>query len=589
MQASQIVLQYFKKHWFRYTSGLIVVFIATYLNTMIPRRLGFAVDALAASEINIDAVKRVALSLAFIAVGAFLSRFLWRYLIMGFCRYIEFHLREKLFSHLQKLYPDYYVRNNTGDIITRLIVDVQAIRAMIGFGTVSIIDAVVTVVLSIINMSLSINGLFTLMAFAPIPFLVFLLIKLRLLIRKRYGKVQESISDIASKVQENITGIRVIKSFSQEEKESAVFNILSTNKLKAETTLARAFAVMNPSVSLAFGIVFSVFLVAGGSMVAKSQVSLGDFVSFNSYLLLIMNPISNIGKIVDRWQRGMTSMKRLDKILLEEPTITDAKADMNITTLDSGSISAKDLSFSFTNGNQILKNISFDIPHGGSLAIMGPTGCGKTKILELIVRLWECDEDMLFVDGHDINKIPLKTLRNECAFVPQDTFLFSDTITENIRFYKNNISDEQVIEAAKAAFVHDNISDFPKGYNTVLGERGMTLSGGQKQRVALARAIAAKPKILLLDDCMSAVDAETEREILGNLKNIIADCTLVIVTHRLSASSLANKILLLSSEGEIEEYGSHQELISSGGTYCKMVEDILAQESLNEEEGDSVE
>ncbi len=589
LKSSKIILQYFKKNWFRYISGLCVVFIATYLNTMIPRKMGFAIDALNSPEINVDAVRRIAFSLALIGIGAFLSRFLWRYLIMGFCRHIEFYLREKLFAHLQKLSPDYYVRNNTGDIITRLIIDVQAIRAMIGFGTVSIIDVVVTVVLSVINMSLSINGLFTLMAFAPIPFLVFLLIKIRLLIRKRYGKVQKSISNIASKVQENITGIRVIKSFSQEEKESAVFNILSRKKLKAETALVRTFAVMDPSVSLAFGVVFSLFLVVGGSMVAKSQVTLGDFVSFNSYLLLIMNPISNIGKIVDRWQRGLTSMKRLDKILLEKPTITDKNADMSINRLNNGSITAKDLSFSFENNNFILKNISFAIPHGGSLAIMGPTGSGKTKMLELIVRLWECRDDMLFVGGCDINQLPLKTLRNECAFVPQDTFLFSDTIMENIRFFNMDISDEQVIEAAKAAFVHENISEFPKGYNTVLGERGMTLSGGQKQRIALARALAAKPKILLLDDCMSAVDAETEKEIIKNLKNIIADCTLIIVTHRLSASALADKILLLNSKGEIEEYGNHNELISSAGTYFKMVEEVLSVESLNDEEGDTVE
>ena len=253
MKSSKIILQYFKNHWFRYISGPIVVFIATYLNTMIPRKMGFAIDALNSPAMNIAEVRRIATTLAFIAIAAFLSRFVWRYLIMGFCRHIEFHLREKLFSHLQRLSPDYYVRNNTGDIITRLIIDVQAIRAMIGFGTVSIIDAAVTMVLSIVNMSLSINGLFTFMAFVPIPFLVFLLIKLRLLIRKRYGKVQEAISNIASKVQENVTGIRVIKSFSQEEKESAAFNILSTKKLKAETKLARTFAVMNPAVSLAFG------------------------------------------------------------------------------------------------------------------------------------------------------------------------------------------------------------------------------------------------------------------------------------------------------------------------------------------------
>ena len=586
LHSSLIVWKYFKKHWPRYVIGIAIVFVSTYLNTMIPKQLGFAVDALNSSNIIITDVKRIALLLAVISVAAFLSRFIWRYLILGFCRHIEFYLRENLFAHLQKLSIDYYVKNNTGDIITRAIVDVQAVRMLLGFATAASIDAAVTTVMSLINMSISINIVFTLLAFVPIPFLIIVIIKVRLLVRKRYSKVQESISNLSSKVQENITGIRVMKAFSQEGKESEAFDVLSKKKLNAETKLARAFAVMSPSVSLTFGIVFSIFLVAGGSMVAKNKVSLGDFVSFNTYLVLIMTPIGNIGKIVDRWQRGVTSMKRIDKILLTKPTIDDSCADLKIESLKTGSIQAKDLCFSYETTFDVLKNLSFYVPSGGSIAIMGPTGCGKSTIIDLIMRLWNCDDGMLTIDGKDINSIPIRALRENCAYVPQDSFLFSDTIMENIRFYNKVISDEQVIAAAQAAYVHENIVDFPLGYNTVVGERGMTLSGGQKQRIALARALVTRPKILLLDDCMSAVDAETEKNIIQNLKIQIADCTAVVVTHRLSAALLADTVMLLNENGEVAEIGNHSKLIEAGGTYAKMVESMQLGDSLCKEDGD---
>ena len=586
MRSSKIIFIYFKKHWPRYAIGIILVFISTYMNTMIPRYLGYAIDGLNSSNIIIKDVQKIAVTLAIIAVIAFLTRFLWRYLILGFCRQIEFFLREKLFTHLQKLSVDYYVKNNTGDLITRAIVDVQAVRMMLGFATVSIIDAVVTTVMSIINMSISVNIVFTLLAVAPIPLLIFVIIKVRLLVRKRYTKVQEAISEISSKVQENITGIRVMKAFSQEEKESAAFSELSINKLKTEIKLAKAFAVVSPSVGLTFGIVFSIFLVAGGSMVAKNIVSLGDFVSFNTYLLLIMAPIGNVGRIVDRWQRGIASMRRLDSIFLTNPTIDDSKADINIKSLETGSIRTENLSFAYENTGNIINDLKFDVPSGGSIAVMGPTGCGKSTLVGLLMRVWGCGKNMLFIDEKDINTIPLKVLRGSSAYVPQESFLFSDTIMENIRFYDKSITDEQVVAAAEAAHVHENIMEFPLGYGTVVGERGMTLSGGQKQRIALARALVTNPQILLLDDCMSAVDSETEKNIIENLKIKISNCTTVIVTHRLSAAALADIVLILDAAGSIAEIGSHTTLINKNGIYAKMIESMQAGNDLCSGDGD---
>jgi len=585
LRSSKIIFLYFKRHWVRYAIGIILVFVSTYLNTMIPRYLGYAIDGLNINNVIVKEVQNVAFKLALISIFAFLTRFIWRYLILGFCRQIEFYLREKLFSHLQKLSVDYYIKNNTGDLITRAIVDVQAVRMMLGFSTVAIIDAVVTTVMSIINMSSSINIMFTLLAVVPIPFLIFVIIKVRMLVRKRYTKVQEAISNISSKVQENITGIRVMKAFSQEKKESAAFSELSEKKLNAEVKLARAFTVVSPSVSFTFGIVFSIFLVIGGSLVANHSVTLGDFVSFNTYLLLIMTPIGNVGKIVDRWQRGIASMRRLDSIFLAKASIDNSKADMNIKSISSGSVRAENLYFAYKENENILNDLNFYIPSGGSIAIMGPTGCGKSTLVELMMRIWSCGNNMLFIDGKDINTIPLKVLRENCAYVPQESFLFSDTIMENIRFYNKSITDEQVRAAARAAYVHENIMEFPLGYNTIVGERGMTLSGGQKQRIALARALVTNPQILLFDDCLSAVDSETEKNIVCNLKSEISKCTAIIVTHRFSVSVLADSIIILDSNGKIAEYGTYSELTNKKGLYSKLIEETQTFNKIYKKDG----
>ncbi|MHB1484027.1 MAG: ABC transporter ATP-binding protein [Saccharofermentanales bacterium] len=588
MRSRTLILDYLRKHWIRYIAGIFIVVISTYSGTLLPRYLGRAIDGLNSADIDIGYIKQIAVIMGVIALISFATRFIWRYLIFGFCRKIEFYLRETIFRHLQKLSVDFYIKNNTGDIITRSIVDVQAVRMMFGFATVAMIDAVITTVMSVINMSSSTNFMLTLLVIAPIPFLIYVILKVKKMVKTRYTKVAEAISDISSKVQENITGIRVMKAFSQEEKESAAFDILSRKKVDAEMRLAKAAAIIGPTIGLTFGIVFSVFLVIGGSLVAKKTITLGDYVAFNSYLLLIVGPVSQVGRIVDRWQRGTASLKRLDMIMLEKPSIDDSKADIGISELETGRIRADNLSFFYETGAFVVNDLSFDIPSGGSLAIMGPTGCGKTTIAGLLMRIWGCDDGMLFIDGKDINTIPLKVLRRNCAYVPQDSFLFSDTIMENIRFYDKNITDEQVIAAAKEANVHDNIMGFPAGYETTVGERGMTLSGGQKQRIALARALVRSPKILLLDDCMSAVDSATEKNIVESLKNRLSHCTMVIITHRLSAAYLTDNILLLDNDGKLDEYGNHETLMKNQGNYYAMVKTMEAGDELcqNESSGE---
>ncbi|MBQ1955706.1 MAG: ABC transporter ATP-binding protein, partial [Clostridia bacterium] len=491
----------------------------------------------------------------------------------GFTRAVEMNIRNDLFEHLQKLPPEYYVKNNTGDLITKCIQDTTTIRQMLGMGLVGLIDVLTTNVVTIIYMIKTTDVRLTLLAVIPIPFLLFALVKLRGEMRRRFAIVRSKVSDIAGKVQENITGIRVIKAFAQEKSENEIFSDMSREKWKSEMSLVRVFGLINPLTSLVFGAVFALFLYFGAKMVIAESLTIGAFVAFNTYIGYLMNPVARLSRIIQVWQRGLVSMQRMDTILTAEPTINDDNADMSIAELPEVSIKVSELNFRYPETDvDVLKDISFELPSGGVLAIMGPTGCGKSTLLALLMRMWNSPEGNVFVSGHDIQKIPVNVLRSSVGYVPQDTFLFSDSIMDNIRFYDENVSENDAIDAAKSAVIHNNIVEFEKGYDTVVGERGMTLSGGQKQRVSIARALARRPKLLLLDDCLSAVDAETEHEIINNLRDRLKGSTAIIVTHRINAASLADKILLMTDEGRIAAFGTHSELVASSPEYNRLLE-----------------
>ncbi|HOP10591.1 MAG TPA: ABC transporter ATP-binding protein [Oscillospiraceae bacterium] len=579
VNSKSIIKSVFQKNWISYFIGIVLAGGTSYLSAQIPGLLGDAVNALSDGNNDFNAVKTAAILMIAAASGAFAARFIWRFLIIGTTRKIELNLRMGLFGHLQSQSGDFYVKYNTGDIITRSISDINAVRMMFGVGLVGIINTAVTTVVSVTYMVNAVDWTLTLAAVVPLPILAFGLTKLRFTIRKRFKRAQEAVSDLNAKTQENITGIRVVKAYAQEKSETETFSRLSKRKWASEMAMVRVSALIGPSTALVFGIVFSVFLMVGGRMVIDGTMNLGQYVAFNGYLALVVEPMNMISRIMTVWQRGRVSMGRLDQLFNEKPSVNDEKADKTITELEAGQLEVRDLTFSYPNTDKSsLKDVNFSVRQGQLLAVMGVTGSGKTTLANLILRLWPLEDGKVFLDGIDINQIPILTMRKYAAFVPQDSFLFSDTIAENIAFFDEDVTDEQVREAAKLACVDENIMAQPDGYDTVVGERGMTLSGGQKQRISIARALVRNPRLLLLDDCLSAVDAATEQAILKNLTDARGERITVFITHRISAAMAADNILLFNKDGSVAGIGSHEQLLRTNKAYNDLIELIKSRE-----------
>ena len=564
------ILHYLSGKWFRYVCGLLLVFASAYFTASIPRLLGVAIDRLGEASPVYEIVS-AAWSIVFAALLAFALRFLWRFLIFGFTRGAETYVRKRVFMHLELLAADFYIKFNTGDIITRSISDVQAIRRMFGFGFVAVLDALTIFIIAGFNMVTTAGLGMSALVLLPAPFLMAFVWKIRKTLRARQYEIREASSELASKVQENITGIRVIKAYAQEGGETASFEGLSRNRWAKEMRMVRLSASIGPIIQIAFALVFAIFIVFGSQMVANGTLSVGQFTAFNGYIILMAMPVANVGRVMEVWQTGFSSMERLDEMFKFKPAVTDDFAEEG-TAVTQGRLDFTDLSFSYPDCEPVLRDLSFSIAPGETLAIMGVVGSGKTTLASIVLRQWKIKQGMIAVDGNDINSIPVKTLRAAIGYVPQDSFLFSETIMDNIRFYDDSITDEDVFAAARAVSIHDNIVSFPDGYDTIVGERGVTLSGGQKQRISIARALVRRPKILLLDDCLSAVDAETEHAIISGLRQYMDGVTGIVITHRVAAAALADKIMVLAADGTLAEIGTYDELVAQKGEFYSLVQ-----------------
>lgn len=569
MSGKSVIKQFIREHVWQYLAGTAILVVSSVIASTIPKILGTITDGLNNRNVSEDKIMKYVLLMLGVSLGVFVLKLIWRYLLIGNCRSVECYLRDRLFKHLQTLPVSFYTNRKTGDLVAYAINDIQAIRMVFGFGFVAALDGVIINSVSIFFMVKTINPLLTLMALAPIPVIVFILVKLRIEVRDRFMKVQKAFAAISEKVQENISGIRVIKAFAQETEEVEDFTGYSKTRVDTHMHLVKASALLGPAAQVCFGVSFLLFIVYGSRLVINGSISLGDYIAFNSYMIVIMGPIINIARLIEVWQKGVASFRRLDEIFSYPSHIQGSDFDNGVKAVQ-GHVDIKGLSFSYPGtGKKVLKNINIKLEKGKTLGILGKTGSGKTTLVNLLLRLYDVGDGHIFIDGKDINSIPVDVLRESIGYVPQDNFLFSTTIRNNIEFFRHDHTEDEVIDATRMAGVYDNIASFPEGLDTVVGERGVTLSGGQKQRISIARAIIKTPSILILDDSLSAVDTKTEELILGNIKAILRERTGIIISHRVSTVKHADEIVFMD-KGRLVERGTHEELMELKGMYFKL-------------------
>lgn len=504
--------------------------------------------------------------------GIFL--FFMRQTIILMSRHIEYDLKNEIYAHYQVLNLAFYRRNNTGDLMNRATEDVNRVRMYVGPAIMYTTNTAVLSFIAIFRM-FSVNGTLAFFTLLPLPILVVIVYYVNTLINHKSERIQEQLSRLSSFVQERFSGIRVIKSYVREQQVQEVFATESISYKNKSMNLVKVQALFFPVMLLLVGLSTILTIYIGGKQVIDGDITPGNIAEFIIYINLLTFPVTMLGWVTTLIQRAAASQKRINEFLQLQPDITsksDAPVDFK------GKISFENVSFTYPDtGIQALKNVSFEIEKGQFLAIIGRTGSGKSTLANLIMRMYDTDSGQIKIDGVDLKSLNLSSYRNQIGFVPQEVFLFSDTIKNNIAFGLSEVNQEQVETAAKNAAVYQNIVDFELKFETMLGERGITLSGGQKQRVSIARALIKSPKILIFDDCLSAVDTKTEEEILGNLGSIMQGKTSILIAHRISTIKNADKIIVLD-DGEIVEQGTHEQLLANNGIYAEMYDNQLLEE-----------
>ncbi len=570
---------YLKKYRHSYIIGTICVFCNNGVWILFPLVLRRAIDDL---NHGVTQHKLLIYSLLLFGVAAIKSifQFLTRWIVIGISREIEFDLRNDLFQHLESLSYSYYQRTRTGDIMARATNDLNAVRMLLGPAIMYSANTIVFTAGALVFM-LSISPKLTIYAFLPLPAVSIVVQYFGKLIHERFEKIQAMFSDISARAQENFSGARVIRAYVQEEPEIAAFETSNREYINRSLKLVRLMGMLWPTLETMLGLAIVLVLWLGGREVLSGRITPGGFVAFNTYMVQLTWPVIALGWVINIFQRGTASMGRINEILTEKPEIEDSPAVKALGEIQiQGEIEFRGLNFAY-NGVPVLHDINLRIPAGSSLAIVGPTGSGKTTLVSLIPRIYDAEPGTVWIDGRPVREYPLESLRHQIGFVPQETFLFSETVRENIAFGRADASDEEVRSAAEAANIATDIEEFPERYQTMVGERGITLSGGQKQRTAIARAIIRNPRILILDDALSSVDTHTEDKILNHLREIMQDRTTIFISHRVSTVRNADKIAVLHA-GRIVELGTHDELLARNGYYSDLYNKQLLEEELAE-------
>ena len=594
MTTLRFIFQYIKRHRLQYILGIITLFIVDIANVFIPKMTGNITDGLKAGNIDWAGITHYLLILFLLGLTLAVGRFLWRYFLFGASRSIEKELRNDMFAHLETMDVEFYNQNKTGDLMTRFTSDLNSIRMAIGMAVICVFDAVVMSAMVIVQMMHYVDVRLTLMAVIPMLFILFGELYYGKVIMGRFKARQEAVSDLTDFVQESFSGIRVIKAFVREKAQRYAFARENQKNLEKNLDIARMQSVVMPFLDVIIGLSSLITLLFGGYLAVNGQISLGRFVAFNQYINMLVWPMLACGEAVNMFSMGGASLKRVKAVFDAEPEVKDPQnGDEGIRAAEeapsqeqeiAGHIRLEHLTFTHQDSNEpVLNDITLDVPAGTTLAIVSKTGGGKSTLVNLLLHLYNTKRGMIFIDNRDINDIPLKELRENIAYVPQDNFLFSDTLRSNISFGVEDEDMEEIVAATKAACIHDSIAEFPDGYETIVGERGVTLSGGQKQRSSIARALMKDAPILILDDALSAVDTDTEEQILENLKVNRRGKTTILIAHRVSTIQNADRIMVLE-DGKAKEIGNHEELMRQDGIYHGMVE----QQQLEAVHGEAV-